>query len=423
MGIDKEQIAGKKITIAREVLHLDKYDMYYVKFPMKDGTIRQVRVFCEKGTFPDRESEQFKEYQRRYGRELIAFFVDSLVGKESLMAEQKREDFIYLGGEFMQNGYLANRFMIQQNGKTGQENFDANLFKIKQRVLAMENRMDNKQNQGQVKVEGKHYAISDVHGMYGSYMEAISKLNENDKLFVLGDVIDRGSNGIEILLDIMSRKNVGFILGNHEWQMIRVLDLIKKHKLNFWEIQDYCNAGQWIRYEIEDTEEMRAPKKSWENDVKYQERVRNKKDEVGKWKKRKEEILAQMKRVELTEDEMDLMYIWIVKNEGELTLFKYLSLPEEKQNEIDQFLRNAITVARKQIGNQKICLVHAAPPQGAILVFEREQKDGAYTYSMFEEKWWLRECTQNRNADKQFAFANQYGYKTIYGHTPKARTY
>ena len=41
---------------------------------------------------------------------------------------------------------------------------------------------------------GKTYAISDIHGMYGSYMEAIKNLKENDTLFVIGDAIDRGKN-------------------------------------------------------------------------------------------------------------------------------------------------------------------------------------------------------------------------------------
>ena len=44
----------------------------------------------------------------------------------------------------------------------------------------------------------------------------------NDTLFVLGDVIDRNPDGIEILKDLLARKNVELFLGNHEWFSIAV---------------------------------------------------------------------------------------------------------------------------------------------------------------------------------------------------------
>lgn len=52
---------------------------------------------------------------------------------------------------------------------------------------------------------GKNYVCSDIHGMKGSYEDALKKLNEDDILYVLGDATDRGDEGIEILLDILSR--------------------------------------------------------------------------------------------------------------------------------------------------------------------------------------------------------------------------
>lgn len=64
------------------------------------------------------------------------------------------------------------------------------------------------------------YVCSDIHGNYEAYMKVINKLSENDTLYIIGDVIDRGSDGIKILLDIMQRKNVKFILGNHEWMLL-----------------------------------------------------------------------------------------------------------------------------------------------------------------------------------------------------------
>ena len=48
-------------------------------------------------------------------------------------------------------------------------------------------------------------------------------LTDSDTLYILGDVIDRGEDGIKILLDMMCRPNVLPILGNHEHMAYPVL--------------------------------------------------------------------------------------------------------------------------------------------------------------------------------------------------------
>lgn len=62
------------------------------------------------------------------------------------------------------------------------------------------------------------YAISDLHGCYEKYVEMLEKINlgVDDTLYVLGDIIDRESGGIDILLDMMQRPNIKPIIGNHE---------------------------------------------------------------------------------------------------------------------------------------------------------------------------------------------------------------
>ena len=49
------------------------------------------------------------------------------------------------------------------------------------------------------------------------------RFSDNDELYILGDVIDRGSDGIEILLDIMNRNNIHMLLGNHEAMLLATL--------------------------------------------------------------------------------------------------------------------------------------------------------------------------------------------------------
>lgn len=69
------------------------------------------------------------------------------------------------------------------------------------------------------------YVISDLHGCYEQYKQMLEKIqfNNDDTLYVLGDVIDRGDSGIKILLDMMRRNNVIPILGNHEYMAYSVL--------------------------------------------------------------------------------------------------------------------------------------------------------------------------------------------------------
>lgn len=62
------------------------------------------------------------------------------------------------------------------------------------------------------------YVCSDFHGDYRRYRSLLKELSQRewDTLYVLGDIIDRGPDGIQILQDMMSRPNVVPILGNHE---------------------------------------------------------------------------------------------------------------------------------------------------------------------------------------------------------------
>ena len=70
-----------------------------------------------------------------------------------------------------------------------------------------------------------HYVISDIHGCYDKYLAMLEKLNfgDDDMLYFLGDAVDRGPDGIKILLDMMGRKNVVPFLGNHEDMFYRVI--------------------------------------------------------------------------------------------------------------------------------------------------------------------------------------------------------
>ena len=69
------------------------------------------------------------------------------------------------------------------------------------------------------------YVMSDLHGCYDKYKQMLEKIqfNSNDTLYILGDIVDRGDEGIKILLDMMQRSNVVPLLGNHEFMAYSVL--------------------------------------------------------------------------------------------------------------------------------------------------------------------------------------------------------
>ena len=62
------------------------------------------------------------------------------------------------------------------------------------------------------------YAIADIHGEYELFLKILKKINfsKNDKLIILGDILDRGKQPLKILEYTMERDNIEIIMGNHE---------------------------------------------------------------------------------------------------------------------------------------------------------------------------------------------------------------
>lgn len=67
----------------------------------------------------------------------------------------------------------------------------------------------------------KTFIVSDLHGqkkVYDSIIKYFSAIDDETTLYILGDVVDKGYDGIGILQDIINRKNITIkmIAGNHE---------------------------------------------------------------------------------------------------------------------------------------------------------------------------------------------------------------
>ncbi len=63
------------------------------------------------------------------------------------------------------------------------------------------------------------YAVSDLHGCYDKLIKLLNKLDfcQNDTLYILGDIVDRGQDGIKILQYIRNQKNIIALIGNHDY--------------------------------------------------------------------------------------------------------------------------------------------------------------------------------------------------------------
>lgn len=72
------------------------------------------------------------------------------------------------------------------------------------------------------------YVIGDINGNKEKYLQMLEKINpeDTDAVFVLGDVIAPGDDGIEILKDMMYRANIFPVLGEQEYMAREIFPLI-----------------------------------------------------------------------------------------------------------------------------------------------------------------------------------------------------
>lgn len=72
------------------------------------------------------------------------------------------------------------------------------------------------------------YIMSDIHGQYNRFKNLLHQLNlqNEDKLYILGDVVDRGPHPMKILQYMMKHQNIIHIIGNHEVMALPNLKLL-----------------------------------------------------------------------------------------------------------------------------------------------------------------------------------------------------
>lgn len=107
-----------------------------------------------------------------------------------------------------------------------------------------------------------HYVCADIHGQYELFKKLLKELNLqlSDRLYVLGDAIDRGPDSFGVLGEIMGRENIEMFIGNHEAMMFDYL--YKTANQGDW---FYGNNGGYKTYQ----DFIKLPKKSQEEIIEY----------------------------------------------------------------------------------------------------------------------------------------------------------
>ena len=74
------------------------------------------------------------------------------------------------------------------------------------------------------------YVISDIHGCSDKFMELLDliRFSDEDTLYVLGDIIDRGPDSVGLLKYMSMKYNIIPIVGNHEYIMLKLLPSLLK---------------------------------------------------------------------------------------------------------------------------------------------------------------------------------------------------
>ncbi|MCM1988628.1 metallophosphoesterase family protein [Oceanirhabdus seepicola] len=80
------------------------------------------------------------------------------------------------------------------------------------------------------------YVVSDIHGRLDRLEKLVKliSLKEEDTLYVLGDMVDRGEESIEVIKYVMDKKNIKAIMGNHDRMMLFALKNKNEDELRRW---------------------------------------------------------------------------------------------------------------------------------------------------------------------------------------------
>ena len=95
--------------------------------------------------------------------------------------------------------------------------------------------------------KGRDFVVSDLHGCYDLLMSNMKRVNfdtTKDRLFIVGDLIDRGTQNKECL-SLLTEPYVFAIMGNHEYMLLNYINGIEVDLFLY-------NGGDWVLQEFYD---------------------------------------------------------------------------------------------------------------------------------------------------------------------------
>ncbi len=101
---------------------------------------------------------------------------------------------------------------------------------------------------------GHDYVIGDIHGAKGAFDAALTQLRPNDRLFIVGDLMDRGEDSMGIMQTVMNDPRIHVVRGNHEESFLQAMAFINalKDRKSVPNPNDFINfirkenGGKWI---------------------------------------------------------------------------------------------------------------------------------------------------------------------------------
>ncbi len=417
-GIDKEKIELNSFQLNKQETDiLTIYDRYELKFRLKTGEEKIITLYADKGTVPEIIPDEYNGRENEFQSKIREFFF------RTLFQRNKSESRIYIGSfnykdnskpvndiySITKDGFMRKQDLfdnliealkLYENGEITYEEFIEGFpeltrnQELKESENSVEDRAkefrdslnpDNYDEEIESSKIGKHYALGDIHGYKGPYDTALKMINPEDSLVLLGDVIDRGPNGIDILQDLIRRKantpesKITFILGNHEKMMFDALNYILRLNLSSETISNiisYFNANRQRKNIYANYEE------TGEGDIKLAEYLGVVCTEI---KEKIEQMMSETGYSINVDRMIGTIGIWCQsKNGGVKTLQAFMQLNEDEQKKICEFLRTSYVMKQQNIEEKEILFVHSRPPRDINLVKKlKESNDGGIRANQF----------------------------------------
>lgn len=87
------------------------------------------------------------------------------------------------------------------------------------------------------------YCFSDLHGRYELWEQIKNYIKPEDKVYCLGDCIDRGYGGYQILKEVLEHPQITMLLGNHEDFFLRCVPAFFNGKFSEFDLWCEWNGG------------------------------------------------------------------------------------------------------------------------------------------------------------------------------------